>query len=337
MEPKLKTRYMGLELANPIIVGASKLTASVEGIQKAEAAGAGAVVCASLFEEQIQLEQWKMENDIESISNVDAEIGGFFPSLEHSGPKEYLHWVKKAKASVKIPVIGSLNAVDEGSWVDYAQMIEDTGVDGLELNFFHTPGDFDKSGAEVESDQLRVIEAVKAKIRIPLAVKLSCCYSNPLLFISRIDQLGVRAFVLFNRLFESDIDTDEIRHTTPLNLSSKGDHKLACRYAGLLFKRVKADVCANNGFMSGRDVVRAILSGASAVQVVSTLYRHRHDQIEVMLAEIRQWMTQQNLSDLNAIRGKLAEVNVNDRFIYKRAQYVDLILRSQELLESPAP
>lgn len=331
----LSTKYLGLELSNPIIVGASKLTSTPEGICEAERAGAGAVVCASLFEEQIQLEQWKMENDIESFSDVDAEISGFFPSLEHSGPKEHLHWVKRAKESVKIPVIGSLNAVTKETWVEYSKMLADTGVDGLELNFFYTPGDFDKTAAEIEDEQLSIIEDVKKTVNLPVSVKLSYFYSNVLNLVSRMNQIGVDGYVLFNRLFESDLDIDEERHTIPLNLSNKGDNKLACRYMGLLHGKVKGDLCSNNGVITGRDAVKAILSGASAVQIVSTLYRNRFDIVKEMLGDMTQWMDSKNYGSVKAFKGKLAADNVDDRFIYKRAQYVDLILRSHEILDAP--
>jgi dihydroorotate dehydrogenase (fumarate) len=330
----LTTKYLGLTLSNPVIVGASKLSASIEGIQQAESAGAGAVVCASLFEEQIQLEQWKMENDIESLNDVDAEIGSFFPSLEHSGPKEHLHWVKKAKASVRIPVIASLNAVDQETWVEYARMLEQTGVDALELNFYHTPGDLSKDGSTIEKEQLGTIEAVRAAVKLPIGVKLSYFYSNVMQVIASMDQLGVEGFVLFNRLFESDIDIDELRHTIPLNLSSKGDNKLACRYIGLLHGKIKADLCSNNGIFSGRDAAKAILSGAAAVQVVSTLYKNRFDQIAEINRDLMQWMNAKGYANLDAFKGKLSEASINDRFVYKRAQYVDLILRSHELLDS---
>jgi len=327
---------MGLEISNPVVVGASKLTSSVEGIQMAEEAGAGAVVCASLFEEQIQLEQFKMENDIASLSDVDSEIGSFFPSLEHSGPKEHLHWVKRAKESVKIPVIASLNAVEKNTWVEYAKMLQDTGVDGLELNFFHTPGDLSRTGVEVEKDQLGVIAAVKAAVSIPVSVKLSFFYSNVVNLVSEMDKLGVAGYVLFNRLFESDIDIDEEKHTIPLNLSSKGDNKLACRYLGLLYGKVTGQLCSNNGVFTGRDVVKAILSGASAVQIVSTIYKSRFEQIAEILKDVNQWMDSKSYANVDAFVGKLSEKNVDDRFVYKRAQYVDLILRSNELLDFPS-
>ena len=331
----LKAKYMGLEIANPVVVGASKLTSSVEGIQQAEEAGAGAVVCASLFEEQIQLEQWKMENDIASLSDVDSEIGSFFPSLEHSGPKEHLHWVKRAKESVKIPVIASLNAVEKATWVEYAKMLQDTGVDGLELNFYHTPGKLDLPGVEVEKSQLEIIAAVKKVVSIPVSVKLSYFYSNVLNLISEMEKMGVAGYVLFNRLFESDIDIDEEKHTIPLNLSSKGDNKLACRYIGLLHGKVKGQLCSNNGVFTGRDVIKAILSGASSVQVVSSIYKSRFDQVGEILKDLNQWMDTKSYANIDAFIGKLSEKNLDDRFVYKRAQYVDLILRSNELLDAP--
>lgn len=330
----LKTKYMGLELKNPVVVGASKLSSFAEGIQELEQAGAGAVICASLFEEQIQLQQLKTDNEMASLSDVDAEIGGFFPSIAASvGPEEHLHWVKKAKESVSIPVIASLNAVEKKTWVEYAKMLQDTGADGLELNFFHTPGDMNKSGAEIEKEQIDIIASVKDVVSVPVSVKLSYFYSNVLNLVAEMEKVGVAGYVLFNRLFESDIDLEEELHTIPLNLSSRGDNKLACRYMGLLYGNVAGSLCSNNGVFTGQDVAKAVLSGAGAVQVVSALYKHRLEQIAAICNELSEWMDNKGYANIDAFIGKLAEKNVSDRFVYKRAQYVDLILRSNELLE----
>lgn len=329
----LTTQYLGLTLKNPIIVGASKITSNIDTIKQCAEAGAGAIVCASLFEEQIQLERYKLELEGQATEDIDSEIGSMFPeNLVHSGPQEHLMWVKKTKEAVDIPVIGSLNAVNKDTWVEYAQQMQDTGVDALELNFYYTPLDMEKTGAEVESEQIDTLKAVKAIAKVPVSVKLSYFYSNPLNVIKHMADIGVDGFVLFNRLFESDIDTDEECHTRPFNLSNKGDNKLPMRYMGLLHGRIGGSLCCNTGIFTGRDAIKALLTGADTVQIVSTLYNNKIDTIKTIIDDIDLWMEKKQYSKVVEYKGKLAQKNVTDKFVYKRAQYVDLILRSDELL-----
>lgn len=330
----LKTNYMGFELSNPIIAGASKLTAYVDTIKKIEDAGAGAIVCGSLFEEQIQLEQQKFDNLLADISNVDAEISNLFPmNVEHKGPEEHLYWLRKTKESVKIPVIASLNCVNQDTWVDYAKMIEETGVDGLELNFFHVPQDMEINGAEVEKAQHTVLNELKSKIKIPISVKLSYFYSNTLNLIKSMDNDGVNAFVLFNKLFQPEINIESETHVTPFNLSREGDYGTALRFAGLLYGEINGNIIANTGIHTGEDVVKMILAGADAVQVVSTLYKNDLSQIGTMVKTLESWMDRKGYKSLADFKGKLSRKNVEDPFIYRRAQYVSLILKSEELVK----
>lgn len=330
----LKCTYMGIELKNPIVAGASKLTSNVDKIKQIEEAGAGAIVCGSLFEEQIQLEGMKLEEELAAHDDLDAEITSLFPVVEHGGPKEHLMWVRKTKQAVSIPVIASLNAINKDTWIDYATRLEETGVDGLELNFYYTPGDPDKRAADIESEQVEILEAVKAAVQIPIAVKLSYFYSNPLNTVTQMDAVGVDAFVLFNRLFESDIDIEAEEHSRPFNLSVAGDNRLPNRFIGLLSGAVDADLIANTGILTGADVVKAVLAGAGAVQVVSTLYTNQISYLAKMLKDIEAWMDRKGYAALADFRGKLARKNIADPFVYRRAQYVDLILRSNELLGS---
>lgn len=331
---ELKTTYMGLELSNPIIAGASKLTSYVDSIKKIEDAGAGAIVCGSLFEEQIQLEQQKFDNLLQDISDVDSEISNLFPiNVEHKGPEEHLYWLRKTKESVKIPVIASLNCVNQSTWVEYAKMIEETGVDGLELNFFHVPSDMEISSAEVEKQQHEILVDLKSKIKIPISVKLSYFYSNTLNHIKNLDNDGVDAFVLFNKLFQPDINIDEEKHITPFNLSNQGDYGTALRYAGLLHEEIKGNIIANTGIHTGADAIKMLLAGADAVQVVSTLYKNDISQIGVMVKDIQKWMDEKGYKNISDFKGKLSRSNVEDPFIYCRAQYVSLILKSEELVK----
>jgi len=329
----LSTHYLGLKLKNPIIVGASNLVLKNDYLKKAEQAGASAIVYKSLFEEQIHLEQAQFSDELDSFNERNAEMLKLFPSMEHAGPESYLVDLREARKQVSIPLIGSLNAVYKETWVEYAKLLEETGIDALELNFYAVPQDAGKDAAGIEAEQLEILREILKIVKIPVSVKLSPSYTNPLHVISQMDKTGVAGFVLFNRMFQPDINIETEEHSTPWNLSSSEDNRQSIRFAGLLYKQIKADICANSGIQSGEDVVKLILSGSAAVQVVSALYRSKIEVITRMLEELNTWMDNKKYTNLDAFRGKLARVNTKDPFVYKRAQYVDLLLKSEELLQ----
>jgi dihydroorotate dehydrogenase (fumarate) len=260
-------------------------------------------------------------------------MSSIFPKLQHSGTKEHLMWVKKSKDAVKIPVIASLNAVSRATWVEYARQLADQGVDGIELNFFATPRDFDVGGALVEEEQLDAVREVRSALKIPLAVKLSVFYSNPLNFISRLDREGVNGFVLFNRFFQPDINADLESMTQPFNFSIQADSRLPLRFTGLMHGRIKADVCASTGIMTGKDVAKMILAGAPAVQVVTALYRNGVKSIRAMLEELTRWMDGKSYSSIDAFRGKLSAKNAQDPWAYTRTQYAKMLLGPKEFTD----
>jgi len=327
------TRFMGLAIENPIIAGASDLTANMDSIKRIEQSGAGAVVLKSLFEEQIQLERHKLEEDMHSGENVYAEMTSIFPKLEHAGPKEHLMWVKKAKEAVRIPVIASLNAVNPGTWVEYARHLADQGVDALELNFFATPRDFQTASSRVEEEQLDAVRSIRQSVSIPIAVKLSMFYSNPLHFISQLDHEGINGLVLFNRLFQPDINVDSETMALPFNFSAQADNRLPLRFAGLLHGKVKADVCASTGIMTGKDVAKMILAGACAVQVVTALYRNGVKSLAGMREELDRWMESKSYPSIESFRGKLSAENSKDPWAYTRAQYARMMINPKEFTE----
>lgn len=329
----LSVTYLKLHLKNPIIIGACNLSSRPDFFEKAEKAGAAAIVYKSLFEEQIQLERFQMEEDLELYNERNAEMVKLFPSLQHAGPEEHLNGLRNAKKSIGIPLIASLNAVLEPTWIEYAREIENTGVDALELNFYAVPQDEDVQGVHVEKEQKRILDAVVKAVKIPVSVKLSPFYTNPLHLISEFDKAGAKGFILFNRLFQPEIDIDTEKHVSPWNLSSSEDHKLSLRYAGLLWGKINADICASTGIYTGHDVIRMILAGAQCVQVVSTIYVNKLDHIGKMLTEMELWMEKHKYSSLDQFRGKLSAKNINDPFVYKRAQYIDLLLNSEEIFK----
>ncbi len=329
----LATNYMGIELKNPIIAGASGMSSDLNMLKKLETAGAAAVIYKTLFEEQINLEGAQFDDQMAENDGVHAEMISLHPKLQYAGPEAHLVNLRKAKETLGIPVIASLNCLYDNTWIEYAQLIEKTGVDGLELNFYFVPGDFEADGRSIEDIQLDLVKAVKSKINIPISVKLSSFYSNPLNFISKLDKVGVNSVVIFNRMFEPEINVQEMKHSVPFYLSHEGDYRVALRYAGLLFGNVKAQICGNTGIYQGNDVIKMLLVGADCVQVVSTLYKNKPEHIATMLSDIESWMESKKFSSISEFKGKLSKKNLKDPFIYKRGQYVDLLLASDQLVK----
>ncbi len=326
----LTTKHLGLTLKNPLILGASNFVNNTDNLKKAEDAGIGAIVYKSIFEEQIQLESYDMDSKMDAYDERHAEMINLFPNIEHGGPKEHLYNLRQAKESVTVPMIASINAVYKETWVEYAKLIEETGVDALELNFFAIPRDVEKDGKQIVADQLEVLRAVKKAVNIPVSVKLSSFYTNVLKVVKEMDAAGADGFVLFNRLFEPDIDIEAEKHASPWNLSTPGDHRLSVRYTGLLYDQVKGSLTANNGIYEGSDVIKLIMAGATAVQSVSTFYHPGLNHITAMLKEVEEWMDRKGYEDLEAFRGKLSSKAINDPFVYKRAQYIDMLLKSED-------
>lgn len=329
----LKTKYLGIELKNPVILGASNLVTKLDNIKKAEEAGVAAVVYKSLLEEQIQLESAQLDDQLEEYNERNAEMVKLFPTIEHAGPEEHLLNLRKVKESIKIPVIASLNAIYTESWVEYAQLLEQTGVDALELNFYYIPRDTQADGRDINEQQLEVLRAVKSKVKLPISVKLSPFYANPLNIVAQMAQLGVSGFVLFNRLFQPDIDVEKEVHFSPFHLSNPEDNRLSLRFAGLLYGTISSSICSNTGIHSGTDVVKMILAGADCVQIVSTVYKNKIEYISTILKDLQIWMEARNYSKLDDFRGKLSNKRLNDPFVYKRAQYIDLLLKSDQILK----
>jgi dihydroorotate dehydrogenase (fumarate) len=329
----LKTKYMGIEINNPIIVGASEISSDLDKLKKAEEFGAGAIVYKSLFEEQVQLENYLLDEKLNEFNDIYGEMLTMHPRITHEGPDEYLSNIRKAKESLSIPLIASLNAVNKSMWIKYAKMLSETGVDGIELNFYQIPSDFNREGIDIENEQISIVKEIRQNISLPISVKLSPDYSNILHFIKNLELAGANAIVLFNSFFQPDIDVDTEKQIKSINLSNEGDYKKSLRYTGILYDNVKADICSSHGIFTGADVVKLILSGASSVQVVSTLYKNGLTQIYKIKEELNEWMDRKKYNSIDEFRGKLSKNMLrNNPFVYKRAQYVDLLINSQEII-----
>jgi dihydroorotate dehydrogenase (fumarate) len=226
-----------------------------------------------------------------------------------------------------------LNCVNNDAWLEYALKMEDTGIDALELNFYQSNIDFETSSEEIEARQIRTLEILRAALRLPLFVKVSPFYTNTLRLISRMDQMGVDGFILFNRLFQPDIDIGKEEHHYPYNFSNESDNRLALRYAGLLHKKIRATIISNTGILHGKDVVKMLLAGANAVQVVSAVYKKGIGTISAMLQEMEDWMKKKGYDSLYDFQGKLSKENLADPFVYKRAQYVDILMKADMFMQ----
>ena len=321
----LKTRYMGIELKNPVIVGANNLVTDPENLIEIEKSGAAAIVYKSLFEEQIHLENLESFERLTEYNDRNAEMTTLFPSVitDDSYPRQHLTNIRKAKESLSIPVFASLNALADDTWVEYARELEKTGIDGLELNFYTTPEKYSSSIGEIETRQVNTFKNVRSVVSIPVSVKLSPFYSNPLNLISELDNAGANGFVLFNRLFQPDIDVNTEEQTFPYNLSNVEDNRMPMRFAALLYNNIKASICANSGIFSGYDVVKMILAGSDCVQVVSTLYLNQIDILETMIRELSGWMDSKGYETIDSFRGKLSKNRSEDPAAFYRTQYIN--------------
>jgi dihydroorotate dehydrogenase (fumarate) len=331
----LKTHYMGLELKNPIIIGACNIVTDIDNLKRIEKAGAAAIVYKSLFEEQIQLENLELYERKAEYSERNAEMISLFPGSISGTPdiREHLLALKKAKDSITIPVFASINAILNETWVEYAKKIEETGVDGLELNFYSVPEKIGNGYENIEKKQINILRDVKSSVNIPVSVKLSSYYTNPLRHIYDLGKAGADAFVLFNRLFQPDIDIYTEEHHFPYSLSNSEDNRLPLRFAGLLYGNTNASVCTNTGIMNGSDVIKMILAGADCVQIVSTVYLNQIEVISSMVKEMEKWMDAKGYKTIKSFKGKLSEKNSENKLPYHRAQYMDFMMTTSQILK----
>ncbi len=331
----LRTHYMGIELKNPIIIGACNIVTDLDNLKRIEKAGAAAVVYKSLFEEQIQLENLELYERQDEYSERNAEMISLFPVsiCGTADIAEHLNALKKAKDLISIPVFASINAVLHETWIEYARMIEETGVNGLELNFYTVPEKTGNGYENIEKKQIKIMKDVKSAVNIPVSVKLSSFYSNPVKHIADLEKAGSDAFVLFNRLFQPDIDIYTEEHHFPYSLSNSEDNRLPLRFAGLLYANTRASICANTGIMNGPDVIKMILAGADCVQIVSTVYLNQIEVITSMLQEIEKWMDSRNYRTLKDFRGKLSKKNSENKLPYHRVQYMDFMMTTSQILK----
>lgn len=320
----LTTTYMGYKLHSPLVASASPLSETVDSIKRLEDAGAGAVVMFSLFEEQLRLEQLALHHHLTYGTESHAEALSYFPEPgEYKATSDqYLELIRRAKVHVDIPIIGSLNGTTPGNWVNFARQIEEAGADGLELNLYAVTTNPDISGAEIEYNDLAVVQAVCRAVRIPVAVKLSPFFSNIANMVKRFDDAGASAMVLFNRFYQPDIDLETLEVRPNILLSTPQAQRLPMRWIAILYGQIRADLASTGGIHSGKDAVKMLLAGATITMMASALLKHGIGHLSVVENELRQWMTEHEYESVTQMRGALSQRHAEDPSAYERAQYM---------------
>ena len=324
----LKTTYMGIELRNPVIASASAISNKVDNIKKVEDAGGGALVIKSLFEEQIRHEIGELDDALSQGANRYAEALSYFPTIEHAEAKEHLFWVERTRKAVTMPLIASVNAVTPGAWVDYAKKLADTGVDGIEMNYYAVEAGLDSDPLAIEQKLYDTFAAVREAVDLPIAVKLSPFYTCMGRVVKTLGDQGANAVVLFNRFFQPDIDPETEELVNKLSFSTEDHARLPLRWVALLYGRVTPDIAGNSGILTGADVAKFLLAGATAVQVASCLFMHGVKHIGVLVKELEDWMGLKGYTSIDDFRGKLSQQAFpGDHSLFERAQYLDFLLK----------
>ena len=325
----LTTTYLGLRLPHPFMPGASPLADTLDSVKRLEDAGAAAIVMRSLFEEQITREVEGTVHHMEVHAESFAEALSYFPKPDDFvfGTEEYLNQIRKIKNAVQVPVIASLNGVTNAGWVSYARKMQQAGADALELNVYYVATDPKETGAEVEKTTVEILRAVKNTVTIPVAVKLSPFFSSVANLAHQLDEAGADGLVLFNRFYQPDIDVEALEAVPSLHLSESSELLLRLRWLAILDGQVKASMAVSGGVHTGLDAVKAVMAGASAVQMVSRLLQDGPQQLATVLASTKRWMEEHEYESLAQMRGSMSLQKSPDPGAFERGNYMK-ILRS---------
>jgi dihydroorotate dehydrogenase (fumarate) len=322
----LTTTYLGFELKNPIVCGACPLGSNIDTVRHLEEAGAAAIVLPSLFEEEI-LGAVEAQMEMESAGAGFAEASSYLPNPEgyHVGPGQYLEHIRALKESVGIPIIGSLNGTSPGGWTDYAKKIEQAGADALELNTYHLATDLDEPGEQVAQRTLDIVTSVTGAVDIPVAVKISPYFSSVANLAQKIKAAGAKGLVIFNRFYQPDIDIEELDVVPNLRLSSADELRLRLRWLAILSGKVDLSLAATGGAHNAVDVIKAVMTGAHAVQLVSALLIHGPEHITRTLEAIGFWLEEHEYTSLRQMQGSMNMEKTPKPKSYIRANYMQML------------
>ena len=323
----LSTTYLGLPLKNPVMPGASPMVDKLDTVRRLEDAGAAAIMMHSLFEEQITSQQLAEFAHTEFSADSSSEASSYFPRMEDYalGPDKYLEQIANIKEAVDIPVIGSLNGISIGGWTDHARLIQQAGADALELNVYYVATNPNESGTEVEKRTLDILEAVKASVTIPIAVKLSSYFSSPGHFAKQLDARGAAGVVMFNRFYQPDINIEELEAVPYLELSNSTELRQRLRWIAIIHGHIKADIALSGGVHCFEDILKGIMVGANVVQVVSSLLKHGPEHLAGLLADVTRWMEVHEYESVDQMRGSMSLGHCPDPSVYERANYLRVL------------
>jgi dihydroorotate dehydrogenase (fumarate) len=323
----LSTTYLGLRLAHPIFPGASPMADDLDHVKQLEDAGASAIVLRSLFEEQILREQMGATDHIHAHEGSHAEALSFLPatSVFALGPDRYLEHLQKVRAAVAVPVIASLNGTTPGGWVSYARLMEQAGAHALELNLYTIPTDAEEGALVVEERGLAVVSSVAAAVKIPVAVKLSPFYSSLPHFTKRLGVAGARGVVLFNRFYQPDIDLEQLDVVHNLHLSDSSELLLRLRWLAILSGRTNLSLGVSGGVHTATDAIKALMSGAHGVQMVSALLKRGPAYLRTVIDEVVTWMETHEYDSVTQLTGSMSLSRCPDPSAYERANYMTLL------------
>lgn len=326
---EMKTRYLGLELKNPLISSASPVNLDLDAARRCEDAGAAAVVMPSLFEEQILAESRELDHYLTHGTESYAEALSYFPAQGdyRLGPERYLKTLSALKQSLAIPVIASLNGVSEGGWTAYARHLEEAGADAIELNVYFIPTDPTLAGREVEQIYVDVLSRVKATVKIPVAIKLSPFFSNMAEMAARLDAAGADGLVLFNRFYQPDLDLDELVVRPNILLSTPQAMRLPLRWIAILHGRLRASLAASSGIHTSIDCLKMLMAGADAVMLASAVYSRGPEVFGELLAGMQTWMEEREYDSVSQLKGSMSQKSVAEPAAYERALYVQALQR----------
>ncbi len=323
----LSTSYLGLSLKNPLVVSPSPLCQDLGSIRQMEDAGAAAVVLHSLFEEQLTLESQDLDHFLTHGTDSFAEALSYYPDMGQYklGPDAYLEHIRKAKAAVKIPIVGSLNGVSTGGWISHAKKIEQAGADALELNVYYIPTDPEMSGAQVEQMYADLVRDMRASVKIPVAVKLGPYFSALASMARRLDQAGANALVLFNRFYQPDFDLEKLEVTPNLVLSRSEELRLRLTWVGILYGRIKADMAITGGVHTAEDAIKSMMAGARVAMMTSALLRNGIPHLKTVLAGVADWMEKHEYASIRQMQGSMSQKSVAEPAAFERANYMKVL------------
>jgi len=323
----LSTKYLGLELKSPLLASASPLCESVDNIKRLEDQNLAGVVLPSLFEEQLELDSLSVDSDLERGTDSFPESANFFPDLQtyNLGPDGYLELIRHAKESVDIPVIGSLNGISNGGWLQYAQLMEEAGADAIELNIYSIATDPAISGAELEQGYIDLVRHLKRTIRIPVAVKLSPFFSAPANMGVRFDEARADGIVLFNRFYQPDFDIEQLEVSPNLVLSRPEELLLRLHWTAILCGHVRADLGITGGVHTSRDLIKCILAGAKVAFMTSALLRNGVQHAAHVLTELDRWLEEHEYSSVQQMCGSMSHGAVPDPSAFERGNYMKVL------------